>query len=223
MEGVLAESLRILKTARAKSASINVAFSAGKDSLAVIDLCSRTFDRIDAFFMEMVPGLECVEVGLAWAEQHYGVKVRRYPHWILGRCLKGGIYCNNWLSTDDIPDVGVRDIYNAVIADTGIPLIATGAKRKDSIWRKRGLSNNQAYDDVVYPIVGWNKLDVLSFLKMRNIPIPSSSGASATGVDLSTPSLLWLHDTYPADFAKVCEVFPYAQAVVFRRTFYGMT
>jgi hypothetical protein len=61
----------------------------------------------------------------------------------------------------------------------------------------------------------------LSYLKINNIPLPDSSGKNATGVDLSTPSILWLHDKYPDDFKKLLQFFPYAGAAVQRREYYG--
>ena len=66
-----------------------------------------------------------------------------------------------------------------------------------------------------------NSADVFAYLKNQKIPLPPSSGRAATGVDLSTPSILWLHDTYPADYEKLRAHFPYVQAVVERRRFYG--
>jgi hypothetical protein len=75
--------------------------------------------------------------------------------------------------------------------------------------------------DVVTPIAGFQKVDVLQYLASRRIPVPDSEGSNANGVDLSTPSLLWLHDRHPRDFRRLCEVFPYAEAVVWRRRFYA--
>jgi hypothetical protein len=80
-----------------------------------------------------------------------------------------------------------------------------------------------AYRDAIRnPIAKWHKYDVLAYLKTQGIEPPPSSGKSATGVDLSVPSLLWLHDTFPEDFERLCRMFPYARAVVARRDFYGI-
>lgn len=215
--GVVDETLKILNDARTKSDAVLVAYSGGKDSLVTIDLCARTFKTLEAFFMYLVPGLECVEMALDAAERKFGMKIRQYPHWICGRLLKNGVYCNSYFSKD-IPDWALRDVYDLASAEARIKIIATGAKRSDSQWRKRNLAACP-YDDVIYPIVGWTKPDVISYLKNRKIPIPESSGGNATGIDLSTPSLLWLHDNHPRDFVKLCEVFPFAEAVVWRRTF----
>ncbi|HZQ45959.1 MAG TPA: hypothetical protein VFC07_03025, partial [Verrucomicrobiae bacterium] len=78
------------------------------------------------------------------------------------------------------------------------------------------------WDDVFYPIKGWNKHDVLAYLRMQNIPLPDAHQGNTSGVDLSTRSLLWLHDAYPDDFKLLCRYFPYAEAVVYRRKFYGI-
>ncbi len=208
-----------LDAAAKKDTSILVAYSGGKDSLAVMDMCCRAFQRVEAFFMYLIPGLESTETALLQAEARWGVKVRQYPHWLLRRLLFDGVYCQNSFRNDDLPEWKLMDVYRLAIAETGIPTIATGAKKADSLWRRRQMSS--WCKDLLYPLKDWSKLDVLSYLKLRGLPEPASSGRSATGIDLSTPSLLWLHDTYPNDFRKLCEVFPFAEAVVWRRTYYG--
>lgn len=228
MEDVLAETLRILREARAKSARALVGYSGGKDSRAIADLCSRTFDEVQAFHMELVPGLECVDDMLEEGRKLFGfTAVHRYPHWMVPNLLREGIFCNPWLTTNDLPSLKLRDIWDTAIADTGIPMIVTGQKKKDGTWRKRTLKNTEAYSDVIHPLAGdqregWSKLDVLSFLKMRSIPVPTASGDNTSGIDLTTPSLLWLFDTHPRDFERVCEVFPEARTVPFRREHYGV-
>jgi hypothetical protein len=219
----LHETLELLAEARSRSDAVLAAYSDGKDSRVVLDLCLRTFSRVELFFMEFIPGLRCVEEGLEAAEQRIGKPIRRYPHWLLAKCIKGGVYCAPWFGLDDLPDWKLADVYQLAMADTGIPLLATGAKRADSLWRKRQMNTWGKADHMLYPLAGWNKIDVLGYLQARGIPIPDSSGAVATGIDLSTPSLLWLHDRHPEDFERVCRYFPYARAVVYRRKFFGLT
>ena len=77
------------------------------------------------------------------------------------------------------------------------------------------------YSDQITPLADWNKYDVLSYLKMRGIPMPASdTGKVASGIDLTPECLLWLHDTWPEDFKKLCEYFPYAESVIWKRKFY---
>ena len=213
--------MTILRDAASQSDAVAVAYSGGKDSIVVLDLCARTFQRVECFFMYLVPGLECVEAQLDLARSRFGVSIRQYPHWLVADLLRRGVYCPNTYKQDDLPDYKLRDIYTLARTDARAPVVATGAKRADSLWRRRSLPTTSGWTDLVYPIVGWNKFDVLSYLGRKKLPVPPSSG-SATGIDLSTPALLWLHDTFPRDFEKLCETFPYAESVVWRRKFYGV-
>ena len=200
--------------------AVLVGYSGGKDSMAVIDLCLRSFKRVEAFFMYFVPGLECTEQAIREAEVRYGITIRQYPHWLLRKCLFEGVYCNSSHKMNDVPEWKLQDVYQLALADAQVSVLATGAKKSDSLWRRRQMSS--WCKEVLTPLREWNKLDVLAYLKLQHLPIPASSGRSATGIDLSTPSLLWLNDTYPDDFKRLCTVFPYAEAVVWRRKFYGI-
>lgn len=219
----LDEALRVLGEARQQSDSILVSFSGGKDSLVCLDLAVRMFKRVECFFMYLVPGLECQEAELRKAEVRFGIPpVRQYPHWVLRKILQNGTYTWEPDEVTDVPNWTLKDVYTLAAADAGIKTILMGGKLSDSLWRRRQMGTVH-YDGVVAPIKTWNKLHVVSYLKMRGIALPPSSGKSATGIDLSTPSLLWLHDTFPADFAKLCKAFPFAEAVVHRRRIYGCT
>ena len=223
MPSILTDTLAELDRARARSGSaILVAFSGGKDSLVCLDLCVRSFSRVECFFMYLVPGLECVETMLQRARDRWGVTIRQYPHWVLSRLIRDGIYSDPWFGNDDLPRWTVREVYELAMAESGIRFVATGAKLSDSMWRRRNMMTAKRIADfTINPLKRWSKLDVLAYLHSHAIPVPDGPSGNATGIDLSTPSLLWLHDHHPADFARVCEVFPYAEAVVWRRKFYG--
>jgi 3'-phosphoadenosine 5'-phosphosulfate sulfotransferase (PAPS reductase)/FAD synthetase len=216
-----------LKTLRDKakvSDSCLVAFSGGKDSLAVLDLCRRTFKRVVCFHMYFIPGLKCMEAAMEAAKERFEVEVLYYPHWILFKALRGGVFCNEGLHKESMPDFSLHDIYLWAMKETGVPLLATGAKKADSLWRRRYfyLARNWEKEGVFYPVKEWMKRDVLAYLSARKIPLPDSEAGTATGLDLTTSSLLWLHDRHPDDFKKLCQWFPYAEAVVWRRRFYGI-
>jgi len=59
-----------------------VSYSGGKDSLIILDLAKRVGRRVEAFTMELVPGLAVVDRAIAWAETRYKLTIRRYPHWL---------------------------------------------------------------------------------------------------------------------------------------------
>lgn len=224
MSEIIAKTLRVLQRAASEHDSVVVAYSDGKDSRAVMDLCLRSFKRVHAFYMYFIPGMECVEPALQAAEEKFSRSaafegpIRRYPHWLLRKCLADGVYCRA-LSDDGLPQWKLHDVYATAAKDAGATLVATGAKATDSTWRRRMMGTWGK--NVLYPIGDWNKFQVLGYLRTRGIAIPASSGKSATGIDLSLPSLLWLHDTYPDDFERLCAVFPFARAVVKRREFFG--
>lgn len=218
---ILDETLGILREAREKSSSCLVSFSGGKDSLVVMDLCLRVFDRVEAFFMQLVPGLECVERPAIEAAEKFGVPLHMTPHWIAFRLLKGGMYCFEPQSRDAWPDVKLRDIYTSIIEETGIPLIATGAKRTDSLWRKRHLDSTKGWTEVVNPVVAWSKHEIVSHLTSRGWAVPKGDSGDGAGADLSRPAVLWMHDNHPEDFKLLEEHFPFVRSIVMQREWFG--
>jgi hypothetical protein len=134
--------------------------------------------------------------------------------------IRYGVYCD--VRQTESEEWRINDVYAIAMKDAGVPFVFTGAKSADSGWRKRFMSTHYV-DSVKTPIKNWMKYDVLSYLKARKIPIPGvSSGHNANGVDLSVQSILMLHDNYPEDYKKLIKYFPYAEAVVWRRKFYGL-
>jgi hypothetical protein len=116
----------------------------------------------------------------------------------------------------------LQSVYTAARKRSGIQLIATGAKDSDSAHRRRLLRWNKD-DALTFPVQTWHKHDVLAYLKAHNIPMPVGSGRQTSGIDLSTPEVLWLHDEYPDDYQKLVKYFPFVEAIVYRRQWYGVT
>lgn len=219
MAGRIDEALARLKKARQRSPSVVVSYSGGKDSLVVTDMCIRSFDKVEAFIMEFVPGMEIVDEQCLMLQKLWGIECLRYPHWSALNARKWGVHCNLLPDSLDIKDFTLADILHAVRSDTGIQMIANGYKISDGRHRKKIMRVASA--DTVSPLAGFQKVDVLAYMASRKIPVPKSSGGIMTGIDLSVNSLLWLHDDHPRDFRRICEVFPYAESVVWRRKFYG--
>lgn len=230
MANVFLETAQHLKKVAEQQTAILVAFSGGKDSRAVLDLCCHAFQTVVCFHMYFVPGLRCIDEQLAIAKERYHCEIVWVPHWTLSRCLRNGIFCPNYFNRDDMPEWKLADVHRIVREDTGIYPIAHGGKLTDSLWRRRQLGNKKKFagsgrsdtEGVIYPIKEWSKYDVLAYLAKQKIPVPEGDSESNSGVDLATPSILWLHDKYPDDFARMEKVFPYISAVVARRTLYGV-
>ena len=219
------ETERILREAADESEAVLVAYSGGKDSLAVIDLCSRAFKRMEAFFMVFLPGLRCCQPLIDYAKERWGVTVREYVHPQVVVSLQKEIFCpvrDKYGEYGDLEKLSIQDVYKVAAQETGIRLIANGQRRSDYMFRASNARKAQR-TKTICPIVGWNKFDVLAYLKARNIPIPDAQkGTQTTGIDLSIPRLLWLFDNYPDDFDRISQVFPYVGAVPARREFYGL-
>jgi len=223
------ETLAALKKHREQHDAVVVSYSGGKDSLCVMEMCTRTFPKVEAFIMEFVPGLSGVDRICEFAKAKWGITVRRYLHWAAAQAMADGSYCDlHWKK--NISKITLAHVYRQVRAETGIELIAVGAKRADPVWRKRALKLNMGkMGAVINPIEGWQKMHVLAYLKSRGLPVGvgvlradnASNGTSGT-CDLTVNSILWLHDTQPDDYKKLVAVFPYCEAVVWRRTFYGI-
>jgi phosphoadenosine phosphosulfate reductase len=208
------------KTAK-KHPKVLVSYSGGKDSLATLDMCLKTFEHVEAFFMYLIEGLRSDAISMQYATAR-GVKIRYYPHWILFRMIKTGAYCLNTIHTDNLPDTQLRDILDLAKHESGIDIIAHGAKNSDSLWRKRNLAATH-YEDVIYPLLDWRKEEVIAYLKSNKIPYPKDEkkGVTINGLDLTRQALLALHDRFPDDFKKLCVVFPFAEAIIWHRKWYG--
>lgn len=196
-----------------------VSFSGGKDSLVILDIASRVARRVEAFFMELVPHLDVMEPRIAAAEERWNVKIRRYPHWLRQTFRREGVYT---FHSQDISRLDINDIYAVVRAETGIRLIVTGAKRGDSLWRRRTGKVKFAKDDLKAPLWDWSTRDVFGYLKARDIPLPENDGRNASGIDLTWECVQWLYDKHPESYRQVEEAFPFCGALIKRREYYGI-
>ncbi|HZV35107.1 MAG TPA: phosphoadenosine phosphosulfate reductase family protein [Verrucomicrobiae bacterium] len=206
-----------------------VGFSAGKDSLAVLDLCAKTFKKVHPVFFYLVPGLEVIEVIHRWAQQRYGVEVIQIPSTSLITAKKHGTFCNPLAALEKAPDeipLKMRLAYGLDMV--GCHLCATGMKDADGFQRRQFFGNirdgkDPFWNRVIHPIRSWTKKDVLDYLKVNDIPLPDSEpGAVTSGVGLEHNCLNWLHDKHPEDFKKLCKLFPYAEAAIKRREWFGI-
>lgn len=193
-------------------------YSGGKDSRIVLDLAKRVARRVECFAMELVPELEVFESALQWAERRYGVTIRRYPHWLRAVYAREGVFC---FGRFDAPRLDINDIYAVARNDAGIELVVTGAKRGDSLWRRRTGAIKFAGDKVKAPLWDWSSRDVAAYRAVHNLGDAVTDGRRASGIDLSEECVRMLHEQYPGDYAKLERAFPFIGAIVRRRQWYG--
>lgn len=217
---VIKDSIAMLQQHAVGRESILVSYSGGKDSLVVLDLCSKIYPRVVCFFMYFIPNLDVVEKQMDYARNKYGVQILYYPHWSLLNALKYNTYRDEDKTFAGLRDYGLNDINHIASRETGIDAIAHGAKKSDSIWRAKTMGT-KIYKNIVTPLADWNKWDVLAYCKANDLPVPDSSKGTASGIGLTRKELFWLHDNHKEDFDRLARVFKYAPAAIAQREFYG--
>lgn len=220
---VVHETLKRLEAAAATTDSVLVAYSGGKDSLVTLDLCRKAFRNVVAFYCYVVPGLQMIEAQMDYARERWGVKILYYPHFLVTRFFKNGIYCDPSFRYDDLPEFKDYDVWTTIMRDTGIPLVATGMKEADGLQRKRVMERSRHRTDVLHPIGTWRKVDVLAYCAAQKIPLPKTDKRVSSGVDLSSKALTFIHDNHPEDFRRMEAWFPYIGAAIKRRDWYGIS
>lgn len=207
--------------ARFKGQEVNLGLSGGKDSLVTLDLMLRAGVKPRPFFMYFIPGLRCCEENLRPIEARLGLKVIRTLHFTAPRYYREAVYRPHLPAPDAarFRDLTQADVERKIRAETGAEWFAYGMRLTDSLERRGMLNKCQGVDEAThraYPIWNWADRHVFAYMKQRGIRVPGLTIGRSSGISLRTKVLVFLRDRYPDDYAKVLEVFPYAQAAVFR-------
>lgn len=207
--------------------SIICAFSRGKDSLAVLDICVRRFKRVEAFYMYWVKGLEFEEAILRYVENRYSIKIYRVPHFELARLVSRQALTWYRPSAPEFRITKQRDIDDHVRRHFGneIPWIASGERKMDSLERRAMLSASGEWDTArmhYYPIMEWKTRHVWDYMQMHNLPVPAEYGfLKRSWAGLVGPDLYAIREHFPSDYRKILEVFPFAAAITARYEFHA--
>lgn len=215
---------RLLRLKDVSGGQVMVGLSGGKDSLAVLDLCCRHINRVEAYHMRLVPGLEVFEAPVDAAAKRHGVVVHKIPHFDLSRLVRNSVMRVPTKGSDGIRKIALRDVETALRARTGIEWFATGERAADCFKRRFYTRVNDGISVAprrAYPIWDWLDRDVYGYLQARKIQPPDSSGyrrhgANGSGFLLHGQCLSWLKREHPPDWARVLKVFPYAEAEISR-------
>lgn len=225
---IFTDTLRALDKIAERNPEIAVGFSGGKDSLAVALLCVKTFPVVRAFFFYTVPDLECCERQMRFAEETWGLKIARLPHWRRFNAMKSGVWCDPQDVIRGVDDLSLKEAFAYGMHVCGCEVMATGMKNSDGLRRRQFFSNirdggDPVWDRVFHPIREWRKKDVLDYLRLNDVPVPETKAGEVTsGVGLDHDSICWLADNHPEDFQKFLKWYPYAEAAIYRRKWYGL-
>ena len=225
------DTIKQLENWAEESPSVLVAFSGGKDSLCVMDLCCRSFKEVQGAFMYFVPGLQIMEDRIKAAEDKWQIPIFQVPHFTFINYLRAGSYCNVPESISSLPQFAIKDIYAWQLQMTNIKFLATGARSADGIQRRQFFENvdrqakkgDPVWESLIYPIQKWKKRDVISYLKTHKLEVPAlNPNTTTSGVSCDPDFILWLKEAHPADSQRMLVWFPYLGAISARKKFFDI-
>lgn len=204
----------IIRTVAQKSDRVILFFSAGKDSITLLDLMSPHFREIICVFMYFVKDLEHVEKYLRWAQTKYpNTTILQVPHWNLSYILRSGTFCSPNPKTRLL---NLSDIDKAVKLKTGIEYSFLGMKKADSLNRRLMMNRSGAIIGTkVYPLMDWTNTEVLNYMRAKGLPEPVRYGKkSSNGVGFNTDCFVWVREHYPEDMKRILGVFPLSEKIL---------
>ena len=94
--GKYQETMSIIRSVRKQTGTAVLFYSAGgKDSIALLDMLAKEFEKVICYYMYLIPNLDHVQPYIRWAETHYdNVEVRQIEHFQMDYFRKGGYFCD---------------------------------------------------------------------------------------------------------------------------------
>ena len=211
-----------IKTMSKMTDTVLVAFSGGKESIVVLDLCMKYFKNVHVLFQVIVPGLDYEETILQWYEKKYNIHITRS----YGECVSEMYRYGSFRPVDlTFPLISGTDFYNYWRCETNSWFIASGERIDDSLQRRAMIKKNGTIDvdrGRFYPVAMWKKKEIYDYIKYHKLylhPAQKELGFSLT--PLGGRSLKWHLDNHPEDYYKIIKQFPLAGADVIRKEVYG--
>lgn len=220
---MLKNTLHIIQQVAARQRKIILFHSAaGKDSIALLNMCAPYFDEIICVFMYIVKDMEHINKYILWAEHKYpNVKFIQYPHYAIYTYIK---YGHLGIKQDPSQRLyKLMDINNMARENTGLDWTMFGFKQSDSLNRRLMLRTYEMEainekSQKAYPLSHWKNRDVLAYISLNNIitPIQYTKQAQSQGTDINDITfLLWCQKNYPGDLKKIIAVFPQTEQMLF--------
>lgn len=190
---------------------------AGKDSIALLDLCAPHFKRVVCCFMYTIPNLEHMNRHMVWAKATYrNCEFQQTPHYALYQYIKLGLLGVKQDKT--LKKVTLSNVVERVKLNTGIDWAVVGFKQSDSMNRRLMLRTYEMNainrtTKMVYPLSEWTNKEVLRYIQQRRLikPIEYGRGQSQGQNPDDLDFLLWCKQHSPNDLGKIFEVFPLAK------------
>lgn len=194
---------------------------AGKDSIALLNLCYPHFKEITCVYMYIVKDLVHIKKYINWAITKYpGVKFLEVPHYALTSYIRTGY---KGIKKDPKQKIlSLADINERVRLKAGTEWTIYGFKQSDSMNRCLML---RTYENSIinsptkkaYPLSEWKNNDVLKYIKMNRLITPIKYGTAksqGTAID-DKDFVLWCYKNYSQDYKQIIKTFPEAEVIVF--------
>lgn len=201
----------------AKTDTIIVMESLGKDSLVTLDLVYPKFKKVICVFMYFVKDLEHINRWINWCKSRYPkIEFDQVAHWNLSYVLRSGLYCT---PNPKIRLIKLKDVCQAMRLKYNCKYVFLGMKKADGMNRRLMLNtfkdNNYENQGMVYPLAEWTQKDVLAYMRMHNLPSPVRYSKNASsGVGFNLDCFLWLEKNFPQDLEKIYKVFPLSRRIL---------
>ncbi len=212
----------------ARSDTVILSFSLGKDALASWLFLREYFPHIIPYYLYLVPDLSFVQRGIDYFENHFQTRIIQLPHPSLYRMLNNMIFQapENCRIIEEmaLPKFGYDDISGWIKRDYKIPedvYTAHGVRAADSIMRRTSIKRWGSLNEIrksFFPIFDWPKARLMDTIKASGVRLPVDYrmfGRSFDGIDYRF--LKPIHDHYPEDYKKILEWFPLADLEIRRR------
>lgn len=199
-----------------------VAFSGGKESIVVLDMCMKRFKRVVPFFMYYIPGMSFQERQLRWYEDKYGIEIVRLPHFELSNLLRyGTLRAPDY----DVPIISINDIYGWMRDTYNVNWIAAGERSGDSVIRGAMIKHSGSIDmkrGRFYPVAWWTQQEILDYIKVKKLYRGVDSRTFGTSFEgVNTRSFIFLQEHFPSDYERALKLFPLAGGAIARYNAYG--
>ena len=219
---------RCLDAVRAKTDTVILMCSLGKDSLVTLDLAYPKFKKIICVFMYFVKGLEHIEHWVSWVKVRYpNVEFVQVPHFSLSYVLHFGSYC---VANPKVRLLNLNMVVKSLKLKYHVEYVLLGMKICDSMNRNLMLKRLKGTDYIkptsgmCYPLAEFTQKQVLAYMRMHKLPKPvmygqgvrgGEVGTASNGISLNLDCFVWLREHYPQDLEKIYAVFPMSRKILF--------
>lgn len=198
---------------------IAVSLSLGKDSLAVLSICKKQFERVEAFTLLWAFDLEYQQRYIRFAEEKFAIKILQLPIMDLAEFFGGQYFTWYRPSMPDLKKLTKNDIWDHVRRHFNVEWIATGERITDNFERGSRLRARGMWDQkfkLYQPIMDWTDAQVFHYLKLRHIPLPPRYTGKTTGYKAEMVSgefFFCLKLNFPEDYERLLAIMPFAEAI----------